>query len=209
MSLLMPAKGQEFTPTPAGNHFATCYRVVDLGTQDVDYQGQNKKQHKVMLSWEIPGELTEEGKPCAASKRYTLSSSDKSTFRKHLESWRGRPFTESEFGTFDVGTLIGVNCFLNIVHEEKNGNTYSNILSVTALPKGMNLKLRQEPINKPVYFSLNSFDQKVYDSLSDSIKATIAKSPEYQRLKGAHEIDRFAPEDANGIPDYLNDEIPF
>ena len=31
----------------------------------------------------------------------------------------------------------GPECLLTVVHEERNGNTYANILNASALPKGM------------------------------------------------------------------------
>jgi hypothetical protein len=40
-------------------------------------------------------------------KRYTLSSHKKSTLRRDLEAWRGRPFTDSQADDFDIDMLIG------------------------------------------------------------------------------------------------------
>jgi hypothetical protein len=54
MSILLPAQTSEFELTPAGTHIGRCYRVVDLGTQLVEFQGEHKKQHKIMISWELP-----------------------------------------------------------------------------------------------------------------------------------------------------------
>ena len=207
--LPLPAEGKEFKLVPAGNHLATCFRIIDLGTQINKFD--QKLKHKINISWELPGELNDDGKPMMIGKRYTYSSHEKSTLRQDLESWRGRPFSKQEFGVFDIAALLGVNCFLNVLQEESNGSIYSNIHTVSALPKGMNIPVRQEPVNPKVIFSLGKFDQAVYDSLSDRIKATIAASPEYKRIKGLHvEDDGFPGSSVRSEQDFeLEDSIPF
>lgn len=196
--------GGDFTPPPAGTHLSICYRVIDLGTQQVDWQGQTKRQHKIMLSWEIPDEKMEDGRPFTISQRYTFSSSDKSTFRQHLEAWRGAPFKDSDFGPggFDVRNLIGKACLLTIVHKHDNGKVYANIASVSKPMKGMTVP----PLtNETVYFSLSTFDSAVFGKLSDGLKTVIQKSPEYQEaVRTSNE-----PPPHNGAPADLDDEIPF
>lgn len=202
--LTLPPKTKEFSVTPAGNHFATCYRVVDLGTQKGEYQGKATFKHKIMVTWELPDELMEDGRPYSISQRYTLSSSKKATLRNHIESWRGKPFSDEEFGTFDIGKLIGHSCLLNVVHTVKPDKTYANIVSIGALPKGMT---KRSLINLAAYFSLNEFNQEIYDSFSEGLKATIALSPEYQELKGGHRINQEVPDDH--IPLEAYEAIPF
>ena len=81
MSFFVESTGnKEFKMVPAGSHLARCYRIVDVGTQATEWQGQQKFLRKVMLGWEIHGEeddgtplLTEEGEPLAMFKNYTLS----------------------------------------------------------------------------------------------------------------------------------------
>lgn len=205
--LVLPAKTQEFSLTPAGNHLATCYRFVDIGTQKIEWQGKVKFQHKIIISWELPDELMEDGRPYSMHQRYTLSSHDKGTLRQHLESWRGKPFTAEEFGSFDIGKLIGHSCLLNIVHAEREGKTYANLKTVGALPKGM---MKRALINEPLYFALNDFKQDVYDKLSQSLQAIIAMSPEYQELKGVSKISEHVEDQENYPPaDIPYDAIPF
>jgi hypothetical protein len=50
---------------------------------------------------------------------------------------RGRAFTDSELMGFDLESLIGLPCLLNVVHVTRDGTTYSNVSSVMRLPKGM------------------------------------------------------------------------
>jgi hypothetical protein len=46
MSFYVEDKGGSFESTPVGSHLARCYRIVDLGTQKSEYQGQVKYLHK-------------------------------------------------------------------------------------------------------------------------------------------------------------------
>lgn len=128
--------GTKFTPAPAGTHAAVCCDVRDLGVLSVEWQGQTKKQHKILVSWQID-EARDDGKPYLVSRRYTLSLHEKSGLRKDLESWRGRPFSEGELQQFDVETIMGKPCLLNVIHRTSGGDTYANVAGVMAMPKNM------------------------------------------------------------------------
>lgn len=176
MGIKLPKESGDFEKVPAGSQTGVCHRIIDLGTQEVDYQGNKKHQRKVLFSWEIFGERTKEDEPFTISKRFTLSASKKSTMRAFLESWRGEAFTEEDFGNFDLGNLLGKGALLGIIHEAKDDKVYENITTIMKLPKGMTVTV---PENEMVYFSLDDFDQAVFDKLSDNLKETIKKSPEY------------------------------
>jgi len=196
-----------FAPPPAGTHVAICYRVVDLGTQMIDFQGQTKFQHKIMLSWELPDELMDDGQPFSVHKRYTLSSHEKSTLRKDLESWRGKPFTDDEFGpngTFDIKNVIGVGCMLNILHTEREGKTYANVSAVLKMVKGMPMPAMA---NEKVYFNLDAFDKAAFDKLSEGIQNIIKKSPEWAKMNVQAPLDDIPPPSA--ADDHSGEEIPF
>lgn len=97
MGLIASDSGKSFTPIPPGMHLARCYRIIDLGTQKTEWQGQIKSLPKILVQFEVHGEddngnplKTSEGEPMSISKRYTLSIGDKSTLRADLASWRGR-----------------------------------------------------------------------------------------------------------------------
>lgn len=210
MALTMPAEtGGTFERCPEGNHVAVCSSIIDKGTQLVQYVGQpDKTQRQVFISWEISGELQEDGGLFYIGKSYTLSSHEKSNLRKDLESWRGVKFTDADFGPggFELKRVLGVACMLNVVHTEKDGKTYANIATIARLPKGMRSPPLTEP---PIFFSLEEeeFDVRVFEGLSDKMQEKIAQSPEYQarRRGNIQQIDvRAVP----GVqPD--DEEIPF
>lgn len=201
MPLPLP-EASDFELTPAGSHVAICYRIIDLGTQIIEFNGETKRQHKIMIGWELTNEPMLDGRPFSINKRYTYSSSDKSTLRKDLESWRGKPFSKEDFGKFDIFKLIGIPCMLGVVHAERNGKTYSNITSIMRLPKGMEAP---KLVNPPVQFNIAEFNQDIYDSFSDNLKGLIAKSPEYARVKG---LDSHEPNTSDEPPPYESDDRP-
>lgn len=170
-----------FETPPAGAFPARCYRFIDLGTQPKDWMGNTQLKHMIMLSWELPTELMVDGRPFSIHQRFVWSMSEKSSLRKYLESWRGQKFTENDFGEggFNTEKLIGATCTLSIVHAVKGDKTYANISAVSRMMKGVEIP---EMVNEPIYFSLADFNQVTFDKLSQSLKETIARSPEYQKI---------------------------
>jgi hypothetical protein len=199
--------GQNFTPPPAGSHAAICYRFIDLGTQMVEWKGASKTQRKVLLGWELPNELMEDGRPFTITRRYTWSMSDKSNLRHDLEAWRGRAFSQDDFAgplRFNIKNILGKACMLSIVQDERDGNVYANLKSVSALPKGMNVP---DLKNEIVYVALERglFSQAAFDGLSDKLKETIKGSPEYKELMSPSMI----PASTEQTGDDFVDEVPF
>ncbi len=145
--------GGNFEKTPSGTHQAVCYAVWDLGFQKTTYNNQEKIQHKAVISWEINKTITKEGeyhgKRFVISNRYTVSMYHESHLRKHLESWFGRSFEDEEKIGYDLEKLVGKNCLLNIVHNEKDGKTYANISGVIAVPEGTETIMAENNIEPP------------------------------------------------------------
>lgn len=208
MKLPVPSEGGKFERCPEGNHVAVCFEVIDIGTVETTYLGETKKQRKIWIGWEISNETMEDGRPFVIGKRYTLSSFEKATLRKDLESWRGRKFKDEDFGPgglFDIKQVIGKGCLLNVVYTEKEGKTYANIETVAALPKGT---VTPPLVNKQTYLSLDpdEFDPAAYESLGERMKATIAESPEFKGLENLVLLSQSGAPAAGPDDD---DDIPF
>lgn len=191
--------GTEFELAPAGNHVARCYSIIDLGYQDSEWQGVHKSVRKIRIAWELPLELMDDGQPFMVSRTYTVSLGDKANLRHDLESWRGRPFTEAELNGFEVYSILGVPCMVNVVHNpSRDGSrTYANVAGVTPLPKGIECPPQ---INRTVSFDLDKFDQATYDAL-----------PEWARKKIVLHV---APEKRAAVTamqesSFPDDDIPF
>jgi hypothetical protein len=174
---------QNYENAPAGTFPARCYRFVDLGSHEQTYQGESKgKKRLVLLSFELPTERMEDGKPFTISKRYTWSMHEKSTLRKHLEAWRGRRFEASDFGEFDIRNVLGKACFLSITEWENGDRHGTAIESVGAPMKGIEIAPLE---NAEVYFSLEpeEYIHSTFETLSDSLKDTIEQSPEFINMR--------------------------
>lgn len=136
MPIIAKGDSKEFTPAPDGVHQGVCVDVIDKGILETTYGGKTKKQHKIVIAWQID-EKRDDGKRFLVFKRYTLSLNEKATLRKDLEAWRGRAFTREEEMGFDVENVLGVNCLLNIQHNQVADKTYANVVSIMPLVKGM------------------------------------------------------------------------
>jgi hypothetical protein len=144
MPIIAKAGAPSYPPAPEGPHAAVCVDVIDLGVLEQNWNGESKKQHKIKIVWQID-EDRDDGKPHQVQRRYTLSLHEKAGLRKDLESWRGRAFTQAELDGFDVETVLGVPCLLNIVHAKgKDGGLFANIMSVMKLPKSMNAPTQRD-----------------------------------------------------------------
>lgn len=213
MHLPKPSEGGSFNPPPSGTFPAICYRILDLGTQQTTYKGQPKRAHKILLSWEIHDEdaVGEDGKPMSIHQQYTWSMHEKAALRKALESWRGKAFTDEDFGEsgFDVRKLIGVPCLLGITHVISNGSTYANITAISKLPKGMDVG---ELVNSPTYLWLTKdlFKSELFAKLSEKLQEKIKTSPEYQSIGNGRPAEHIADGDnGSAVHPAFDDEIPF
>jgi hypothetical protein len=213
MSLVLPPESSgNFELCPSDTHIATCYRIIDLGTQRVEFtKGEPKFPHQCMLSWELAAKMSD-GRPFSIHKRYTYSSHEKSALRIDLESWRGKAFTPDDYSKFKFSNLLAKSCLMGIIHETgKNGKVYANISSIMKLPTGMTAP---PLVNDVVDFDLGEFDAFVYESLSQNLRDTIAQSPEYAQAVGKRKEetqDTVPDEGSYGAKQPLIDdsEIPF
>lgn len=208
MASTLPVPGQStFAPAPAGSHVAICTRVVDLGTQDVNYQGQASRKRQVMLTWELQcDEKMSDGRPFTIGKKYTWSMHEKSGLRKDLQTWRGVNFKDSDFGPggFDIRKIVGQPCLLSVTHKEKPDGIRAEVAGVMKLPKGSHV---EKQVNPPtfVWLDKDDFSQPDFDRLTDRLKETIRNSPEYKAIQNGGTTEYEGAH--HGVdPD---DEIPF
>ena len=208
--------GGDFELAPAGTHLATCYRVIDIGTQKSTFNGKEKEQHKILISWELADEFMADGKPFMIGQRYTWSMSEKATLRKHLEGWRGKTFGDADFAGppngFNIRNILGKPCILTIAHKQEGESTYANITGVGKIMKGM--PAPPPTVNPQMFLWLEAgaWDVNAFNFLGDGLKKIIQRSPEYVALtspagKPTHGVDG-RPLTENPA-DGFNDEVPF
>lgn len=132
MAIIAKKPESIFTPCPEGLHHAVCVDVVDLGIVPTPWGDK----HKVRIVWQIDDDNPDTGKRYDTRQQYSLSLHEKASLRNHLESWRGRKFTDEELMGFDLEKLIGANCQIQVVHTiTDQGKTYANVQAVVPAPK--------------------------------------------------------------------------
>jgi len=213
MALIAKSSGEStFVPVPQGMHLARCYRIIDMGTQKSEYQGQVKHLSKVMLQFEIHGNdddnkpiVTQKGEPMSISKNFTLSLAEKATLRKDLQTWRGREFTEDELRGFELKNVLGAWAMISVIKAlGNNGKEYTNIAAIMSVPSAIKKAGIPEGHNDLTLFSIDEPDMTLFDSFSNGLKEKIGKSPEWQsRGKSS------APKAPAGPFDDMEDDIPF
>lgn len=179
--MILTANTASFESAPAGVHPGRLYRIVDLGTQETEYQGKTHRARKILLTFELLGdERMADGKPFSISRRFTASLSDKAALLSFINQWRGKALTEAELAEgFDLRRLLGQFCLLNLTETERDGKRYTNIASISPLPKGMT---KPEPVNEAQMFDLDAPDWDVFNSLSERLQEQITASPEYRAI---------------------------
>ena len=193
-------KSSSFPSVSVGVHKARCIKVIDLGTQKNEFEGNISWKRQILVIWEVPEQTSETSEPLTISKFYTLSLHEKSNLGIDLTSWRGRPFSETEKKGFDISKLIGHTCLLNVIQGNKN----NKIGSIMPLPKGDKIA---EQYHTGVVFDLEKYQKgqkEVFNQLSEGIRNIILRSKELEGLEHKDNGD-----ENNGSTTVGQDPVPF
>ena len=142
-----------------GVYTAVSSMLVDMGIQKSEKYG--KSARKFIIVWNIENEFVEvngEKLPRVMSKEYTMSLGEKSNLRKDLQAWRGKQFTPEELEGFNLLNILNKGCQLQILNTENNGKTYTNIVSIMALPKGLTVNA----LDKTIVF--DTYDETTWNN---------------------------------------------
>lgn len=219
----LPKPGSNsFQVAPADTYIGILYQAIDLGTQYINNQYGESYKWKIYLAWELHHDehKTKDGRPLIIGKTYTMSMDRKASLRKHLESWRGQPFVDSDFdeknpNAFTLDKLIGKPCMIGVLNYKKeDGNTNHKIDTVTKVFKGIQVPDMHNP---PLIFDMQKpyLDTEAFEKVPNWLQRQIAESPEYKSLLGQQdekEPQQEAQESTldDEIPDFDNDdEAPF
>lgn len=181
--LTVSAGKSHIEPIAPGTYPAVCYGLIDLGEQ---YSERFEKwTRKVLVMWELPGEKIDLGDELPQSRvisqKYTASLNDRAVLRKDLAAWRGRDFTDAELRKFDLKTIVGAPCLLNIIHRDYNGSTYAFVSAVMKLAKGM---VTDEPTLPQIVFDLDTDDLSMLDLMPEWVVTQIKASKQYKERTG-------------------------
>jgi hypothetical protein len=136
---------------------------------------------KIRLTFELCNETKEfkegEGeKPFSVFREFTYSWGAKGNLRPFVEGFIGTKLHDDEAYNFNLEDLLGDVCLLNVVHTEKDGNTYANIQGASPLPKGMTAP---ELFNPKRSLDINTTPYSEIDALPEFIQNKIKSSEEY------------------------------
>lgn len=196
-----------------GSYAAVCYMLVDIGLQKNERYGNSSR--KVIIGWEIADEFVEvdgEKKPRVFSARYTASLNEKAILRRDLAAWRGRDFTDDELKAFDLRSIVGAPCLVQVIHKDGgNGKTYANLASIMRLPKGM--PAPQLTLDKVIYdIDESPIDDvaKLPEWIANAVKSSESYQQRLEAMAGA-QTDSGAPEFAEIAEDdvYGEGTLPF
>lgn len=165
-------KGSDFKRLKPGTHIGVCDIVAVVGLQETFFG----TKEQVYIRFEVPDErwkyIDKEGVdregPGVIGNFYTASMSKKANLRKLLEGWRSKQFSEQEAKTFDIASILGKPCMLSVQESTSGENTYSNIASISPLPKGVSAPKAELPL-----LLYHEGDKSMFDKLPEWIRKKI------------------------------------
>ena len=199
--MIKAPKGQGDTKielVPAGNHIARLFKIVNIGTVDTGFKdvdtGEPKIQPKVRLYFELPlKKRTYKDKdgndvetPFVIGKKVTLSlfkGKQVAKLRTIAEAMIGTALTDEEAENFDVESLLGMPCMVQVAHEKLMGSEdlYATIANVSSVPEGLEAPAQ---VNPSVVLDVNSATQEEIGALNEFIRKEIESSQEYKNRFG-------------------------
>jgi len=197
---------KEFKNAPPGSHLGRLYKIVDLGTQQGEWEGKATFARKMIFYFELHGDddkglplVNDDGKPLIVTKYYNASLGEKATLRKHLQTWLNLDFSKMPEG-FKVENILGKFAMINVTTYQKDGKTRASVEGLSAVPAIVVKHGLPDGFNDISMFDLNKFDSAKFDGLSDSIKKMIMSSPEYRALTDTKPV---------ASNEFGDDDIPF
>jgi hypothetical protein len=140
--------------------------VVDLGMQ----QSAFGIKPKVMLQFELPNSMTDDGKPHMISRTFGATLHKQGGLRPLLAAWRGRDFTPEELKSFAIDGLLGKPVKLLIQHSTSaDGKTYANIQAAVKPDKGQLI----QTLAPLVRFDMDAPDAEAKSKLAEWVQKLI------------------------------------
>lgn len=212
MSLKMKAKsgGGNFENPEPGNQAAVLVAIIDLGTvQKPGFKGGKPYDaHEVFLVWElVTQQMTGSSNNHVIGRSYTATLGEKANLRNMISKWRGKPITDGE--DFDLATLLGKSCLLDVQSTEDGKYTKLDALCASNLPKGMECPPAKR---KPVVWEIDNNDQlpEHLDWLpflyGESPQDRIARSGEWKSKKASGNGHSSASGDEGSVDELADDD---
>ncbi len=187
---------------PTGMYPVVCYSVVDLGTQQGEWQGKINWNRKIIMTFEFPtvrGTFEKDGVekdlPKVLSFQCNMVLGNRSKLGKLLKGWTGESQSE-----YDLKELIGMNGLATVVHNTgNNGKTYDNIDAIAPLMEGMEHKGNETPF---LYYDMDE-DREFPNNMPEWMEKLCMKSKELSSTPGLEGFEEMTP------PPQDDDDVPF
>tara|TARA_R100000458_G_C8183629_1_gene179795 strand:- start:175 stop:744 length:570 start_codon:yes stop_codon:yes gene_type:complete len=163
----------KYPTIPLGVQKARCISVLDLGTQENNWQGEISWKRKVWFEWEVPEHTDSNNEPLTTGKFYNVSFYEKSNLSKDLTSWRGKPFSAQEKKQFNMGDMLGQTCQIQIMEKDSGKQ---QIVSIMPLKDDIN-----QQYHKSKLFSIEDYqkgNKEVFNQLKEGMRNIILRSKE-------------------------------
>jgi len=190
--------GGDFSEAPpAGPHPAVLVGLIQLGTQETEFQGKKDWKEQILLVRELTAtKKSQSTENHIIQKQYTFSLNQKASLRKLIENWRGKSLAEGE--DFDILKCLGKSCLVTVIHTGTGEKPYGKIEGVGGVPTGLTVP---PPTKAPVAWSIDESVAKLPDWLpflyGESVLDVIKRSQEVSG-KGPPTISN--PPKGNGAP---------
>jgi hypothetical protein len=133
----------KFKIPPSGLQLARLVGLFDVGTHRITFGGEEKKQAKLVATFELPLclEVFDEEigpQPLHQSAIYHNTLTPKSNLYRDLSSWQGKPRIEAlrNDPNGNLGFLLGEPAWLNITHETgRDGTLRAKVIGILPVSK--------------------------------------------------------------------------
>ena len=130
-----------------GLNAAVIAGIYDIGTHKFEWKGEVSENPQVIIAIELEETQTDgdfKGQPFRIYKFASLYMSKNAKLRKDVNAILGRTLSDAEARAFDLESLVGTNCYVNLLED---GDKYKIDSFSAANKRSPNLKptLDKEP----------------------------------------------------------------
>lgn len=177
MGIMASAKGTDYKPPEENIYNAVCVGVFDLGTHSTNFG----IQHQIYIMLELECKR-DDGKAYTIGTKLQPSLHKKANFRKLVEGWWGKKFTEEQAKQgFDCMQLLGKGCQVQVMHKTMpDGRVFANIGNIIKLGNGMS---PLSPTIKLSSYSIEDNGKNIPADVPEWISKQVMESLEWKRGK--------------------------
>lgn len=160
----IPKKSVEI---PEGTQVGLFAGLIHLGTQRNEYEGKVSYKDQVLLRFELPDIILEDGRPITITKRETNSGGAKSNMLKLVKALKGTKDLEDGV---DYEELVGQPVMLEIAHTSKGNAKIDGYMPVPEFLKKTVKPLMTEPV---LLFDVENISDKELEAMPDWLQKLI------------------------------------